>query len=278
MTAAVPGSGTPRRAELGLRIVSSLVLAPLALGAAYAGYPWLHLMLGCLAVAMAVEWTRMALPGDRVVFAAAITSGTAVFAIAAFASGLPVVALAGVAVGAALALAIGGAAGGWAGFGVVYVAVPCLCAAYLRQAGALVFLAVLLAVWATDIGAYAAGRSFGGPRLAPRVSPGKTWAGLLGGMAAAAFVCALLARLGSPGAGGGIWAQAALGGALLAVVAQAGDLFESWVKRRSGVKDSGGLIPGHGGVLDRVDGLLSALPVAAGVLWLQEIGMTTGWR
>jgi phosphatidate cytidylyltransferase len=113
---------------------------------------------------------------------------------------------------------------------------------------------IFLLVWATDIGAYFAGRGIGGPRMAPRISPGKTWAGLAGGM-----VCAALA-----GAGFGLLSGASRLGALaamsavLAGVSQAGDLAESAVKRRFGVKDSGKIIPGHGGVLDRLDGLLFA--------------------
>lgn len=113
-------------------------------------------------------------------------------------------------------------------------------------------LFVLILVWATDIGAYLAGRLIGGARLAPRISPGKTWSGALGGLVAAALVGA------SVGAGRG-----ALVAALLSVVAQAGDLAESAAKRRAGVKDSGRLIPGHGGVLDRLDALLAAVPAAA---------------
>jgi phosphatidate cytidylyltransferase len=118
-------------------------------------------------------------------------------------------------------------------------------------------------VIATDTGAYFAGRAIGGPKIAPKVSPSKTWAGLSGGMIAAAlwmgaaiYVIASMAESGQPTSH---VAPFAIGGAVLAVAAQAGDFFESWLKRRAGVKDSSRLIPGHGGVFDRVDGLL---PVA----------------
>jgi phosphatidate cytidylyltransferase len=112
---------------------------------------------------------------------------------------------------------------------------------------------VLAMVWATDIGAYFAGRAFGGARLAPRISPSKTWSGLIGGMIAALVVGATLGdRAGIEGVP--LWIGAPMG-----VLAQAGDLAQSWMKRRAGVKDSGRIIPGHGGVFDRVDGLL---PVA----------------
>jgi len=113
---------------------------------------------------------------------------------------------------------------------------------------------LLFSVWATDTGAYAAGRTIGGPKLLPRISPKKTWAGLIGGMVLAALIgygCAL-------GFGESAPASYAALAAVLALVSQAGDFFESYVKRRAGAKDSGTLIPGHGGVLDRIDGLLFA--------------------
>lgn len=112
---------------------------------------------------------------------------------------------------------------------------------------------LLVAVWATDTGAYFAGRLIGGPKLAPVISPKKTWAGLLGGMAFAAVLGYAVAS------GFGMdMLSASVMASVLAVVSQVGDLFESWVKRRFGVKDSGDLIPGHGGILDRIDGLLFA--------------------
>ncbi len=113
-------------------------------------------------------------------------------------------------------------------------------------------LFVVVVVWASDIGAYLAGRLIGGRRLAPRISPGKTWSGAAGGLLAAILVGAGAGRL----PGGAV-------AAALAVVGQLGDLAESAAKRRAGVKDSGALIPGHGGLLDRLDGLLAAGPVAA---------------
>lgn len=119
-------------------------------------------------------------------------------------------------------------------------------------------LGLVGAVVATDIGAYFAGRAIGGPKIAPRISPSKTWAGLAGGICGAALaVFAMQAQdYGYWGLGGTV-AAAVAGGAIIAVLAQAGDFFESWMKRRAGVKDSGHLIPGHGGLFDRVDGLLA---------------------
>lgn len=122
---------------------------------------------------------------------------------------------------------------------------------------------VLACIWATDIGAYFVGRAAGGAKLAPRISPGKTWAGLVGGMAWAAVASAAAGYA----FGLGETVPLAVIGAALAVVGQAGDLLESAAKRRAGVKDSGHLIPGHGGLLDRIDGLMAVL-VAVGVVRL----------
>ncbi len=146
------------------------------------------------------------------------------------------------------------------GLGWIALAVAALVA--LRGdplAGRANVLFVVLVVWATDIGAYFAGRAIGGPRLAPRISPGKTWSGAAGGVAGAVAAGLIVAgwqgRQANPG-------LAAVIAAFLSVVGQAGDLLESLVKRRFGVKDSGHLIPGHGGALDRLDALLAVLPVA----------------
>jgi phosphatidate cytidylyltransferase len=118
---------------------------------------------------------------------------------------------------------------------------------------------IIACIWATDIGAYVVGRTAGGAKLAPRISPGKTWSGLLGGMAWAAVASS---ATGYAFGLGHTFTLAAIG-AGLAIVGQIGDLFESAAKRRAGVKDSGTLIPGHGGLLDRVDGLLAVLVVVA---------------
>jgi phosphatidate cytidylyltransferase len=123
---------------------------------------------------------------------------------------------------------------------------------------------LVLVVIATDVGAYFAGRSVGGPKIAPKISPSKTWSGLLGGMFAAAVTLYLWNEVAQPNSNDGtFWLL--LSGAVLAIVAQTGDFFESWMKRKAGVKDSSKLIPGHGGLLDRVDGLLPVVIVASGV-------------
>ncbi|MBC7491892.1 MAG: phosphatidate cytidylyltransferase [Novosphingobium sp.] len=118
-------------------------------------------------------------------------------------------------------------------------------------------LPLIVAIVATDVGAYFAGRTIGGPKIAPRISPSKTWAGLAGGMIASGFAYASTVwRLDSDWSPEWYW-RFVVAGAIIAVIAQSGDFFESWMKRRAGVKDSGSLIPGHGGFFDRVDGLLA---------------------
>ena len=129
-----------------------------------------------------------------------------------------------------------------------------------------VVLGIVAVVIATDTGAYFSGRTIGGPKIAPRISPSKTWAGLGGGMIAAGLV-SLGFFVSNGGGAGSLMGLAAFAiGAVLAIVAQAGDFLESWLKRRAAIKDSSNLIPGHGGVLDRIDGLLPVAIVAA-ELW-----------
>jgi phosphatidate cytidylyltransferase len=161
-----------------------------------------------------------------------------------------------------------GGRGAWQGFGTVYIGLPSIAIIWLRAqapGGLATMVWVLALAIAVDTGAYAAGRSIGGPKLAPRISPNKTWAGLLGGIAAGMVVGAVAALwLGAPS----VWPRV-LASALLGIVEQAGDLMESGFKRYFGVKDSGHLIPGHGGFLDRVDGLLA---VALAVALAQSLG------
>ncbi len=265
------------RAECGQlrrRVCSALALAPLPIAAIWFGAPWLALLTAFAAAVMAWEWGRLC-QGGRGGAAAAAPPGMALVEI-----GLVGVVLAAVAISAAgaagfaVAAAIVGAAvvfwaarqgaqpePGWTALGALWVALPCICLLWLarQQAGGRATLLWLLAVvWATDIGAYAVGRTLGGPRLAPRLSPRKTWSGFAGGIAAAALAGGATAlSLGrSP-------AVPVLLSAGLAIVAQFGDLAESAAKRRFGVKDSSGLIPGHGGFLDRLDGLLAVIPAVA---------------
>ncbi len=150
------------------------------------------------------------------------------------------------------------AKGVWMAIGGIYAAFGC--AAVLLLHDKQLFIPVLAAVIGTDIGAYFAGRTIGGPKIAPSISPSKTWAGLFGGMVGSMALLSLAAYGGFTESEDLLTVLSAFAiiAIILAVVAQAGDFFESWMKRRAGVKDSGTLIPGHGGMFDRVDGLLPA--------------------
>jgi phosphatidate cytidylyltransferase len=181
---------------------------------------------------------------------------------------LPLLALAALAAGFVLAVIAApspgqvGSGRRWLAAGVPYIGIGCIALIGLRGDGVaglgnVLFLVAI--VWASDIGAYMAGRLLGGPKLAPRVSPSKTWAGAAGGLLAASLAGALVAEAFAPAPLAGV----VLVACALGVASQAGDLLESWIKRRCQVKDSSHLIPGHGGLLDRVDGLLAAAPVAA---------------
>ena len=157
----------------------------------------------------------------------------------------------------------------WVLAGLVYIGVP-LWALYtlrLPEDGHMIVFWLFAIVWTTDIGAYFSGRIIGGAKLAPKISPGKTWAGAVGGLALAVPIAWWFGRYldGMPSAN---WLLAA---AATSVAAQFGDLAESWVKRRFDVKNSGKLIPGHGGILDRVDALLFAAPVVAVLLEFGQI-------
>lgn len=261
---------------LGIRILSAAVLGPVFLLAVYFGRPYADLVVVIGGGAMAFEWARLtAVRHLRMAEIAAVTAVAG--AIAAYAFGWPTIAGAVLAAGALAVSGLqagAGRAAAWLGFGAVYLGAACLAFLWLRarpDVGLLLVGWLILVVWSTDIGAYVVGRTVGGPRMAKRVSPKKTWAGLAGGVALAAALSALLAHWQPELAevlGGGGAAAVAAAGAALAIVEQAGDLLESAVKRRAGVKDASGIIPGHGGVLDRCDGLLAAslalaLPVAA---------------
>jgi phosphatidate cytidylyltransferase len=164
----------------------------------------------------------------------------------------------------------------WTAAGLAWIVLPTIGFAWLRsdpEAGRETVLWVLVLVWSVDIAAYAAGKTLGGPRLAPRISPKKTWAGLLGGVAGALLVgLASGLIVGSPR-----WGSMALASGALAIVEQIGDIAESYAKRRFGAKDSSSLIPGHGGLLDRLDGLLAVVAVVV-IVRLVTGGSVLTWR
>jgi len=245
--------------NLALRVSSAAVLAPAVLAITYVD-GWSFLVLCALAAAGILwEWTHLTATAD----ARNLAPGLAALAAALALIGVhqPGMGAVVIAAGAGLAAAIAGRAkpdaGIWAATGVVYAGIAFFGPAVLRQDprwGLTALLFLFATVWTTDIFAFLCGRAFGGPLLWSRVSPKKTWAGAIGG--AAGGVAAGVAVAYASGVGKlGIAGVMAL---VLSVLAQAGDLFESAVKRRFGAKDAGRLIPGHGGLMDRLDGFLVA--------------------
>lgn len=265
--ATAPAVAEPPARNLALRIASATVLAPLAIGATYAGGTWFMALLGIAAVLMAAEWEALT-GGRHVSFPTAVSAGVAIAAMSFIVKGHWGGAWFSVLLSAQLAALVANPGRRWwAALGAVYVGLPVIALFWLRRhpdLGLASVVWVFALVWATDIFAYVAGRAIGGPKLAPAISPGKTWAGLFGGVAAAAIAGWLVADW----IGAGPHRLAFWSGAF-AVLSQIGDLFESGVKRRFGVKDSGAIIPGHGGILDRVDGLIFA---AVGVALLAIAG------
>ena len=257
------------RSALRQRVISALALAPIPLVAAFLGRPVWDLFIAAMGALMAWEWARLCGRGrvSRVGMSTTALVPIIIVIGAVWGSTAALLVLAVAIPAAAVAATVESACGpGWLALGVAYVGLPCLALTAIRvgpAGGLATLLWVLALVWATDTGAYAAGRGIGGPKLAPSISPNKTWAGLIGGMLAAGLV-GLVTALWLPAAS---ISMLVLLSAALAVVEQAGDLFESSVKRHFGVKDSGNLIPGHGGVLDRVDGLLAVSLAVAGLSW-----------
>ena len=217
----------PRKSDLGVRVVSAVVMVAVAGTALWlGGWVWTAFVI---VVALGVLWEWRALVVG--------------FKTSTLMRGL------------------------WYGIALIYVGLAAFMLCVLRFSGpgdnvveSLPVLMVVVTVVATDVGAYFVGRTVGGPKIAPRISPSKTWSGLLGGMASASLALFLIGSLsGFVRDAYQILAYAVPLGAGGALVAQAGDFFESWMKRRAGVKDSGTVIPGHGGLFDRVDGLLAVL-------------------
>ena len=262
------------------RTLSAVVLAPLVLLAIWFGGWWFAALVVLAAGLMGWEWARLC-NGGQFGWRGAALVVTLVAAVVVFLLAPDVPALAVLLGGAVVATSLNrdsrpasdpalrsrrAATQFFLLIGTAYIGFACLAFLWLRNVppgGRDLVFWILAVVWATDIGAYFAGRGIGGPRLAPRISPNKTWAGLIGGALAAGLVGVVAAGL--------IGRDTLLlvaGGIVLAVIAQGGDLLESWCKRRFGVKDSSHIIPGHGGILDRVDGLLAVLPVVFLYLWV----------
>ncbi len=293
--------------SLRLRILSALVLAPIAIAAAWFGSPWLAIVAAIAGAVMAWEWAGLCRAGGvgRAGANGAEASGPGANGVGA--SGVVLIGAVLAAIGAAVAAGAGGGIAPaigvsllgaaivfgaarlaqdreprWLALGALWIAVPCVLLLWLAGidgTGRFTVLWIFAIVWATDIGAYAIGRRLGGPLLWPRWSPRKTWAGLIGGAG-----CAALAGWGTARVlmyidplGISSVLPLVLVSAGLAIVEQFGDLAESMAKRRFGVKDSSGLIPGHGGLLDRLDGLLAVVPAVA-LLTLIGGGSVVTWR
>ena len=253
--AAEPGSR-----NLLMRVAAALVLAPTAIAIAWAG-GWLWAALVTMAaIGLYVEWLMIVGAGRN---ASVIATGTAALSLSGFclASGRIDAALVTMVLGVVSVAFICPGKRMWVAAGFCYAAAAEIASVLVRLDQAWGFVAlvlVLLVVWVTDIGGYFAGRGLGGPKLWPRVSPKKTWAGAIGG-----FISSLAIAAGFAGFGFGKTGLLLLLGAVLSIASQLGDLFESAVKRRFGVKDSSHLIPGHGGLLDRLDGFVAAIVLAA---------------
>jgi phosphatidate cytidylyltransferase len=266
-----PVTDSPPPSDLLPRVVVGGLLIALALALVWQGGWWFTALVAAGVLLIFAEWAVMhripRLPrlGGLVVLGFACLATQAGYLREALAG------LVAAAVVSGLLARFAGICGArWMTTGLLYAGLPGVALVWLREQpqGIGFVLWVFVLVWATDIFAYFAGRLIGGPKIAPRISPNKTWAGLAGGVVGAMLV------------GGGVadyvgfpaplfWTFSGL----LAIVAQAGDFFESWLKRRVGVKDSGTLLPGHGGIMDRVDGLVPVSVLVAAVLILKDI-----WR
>lgn len=250
--------------NLGLRVASAVVLVPAALAAAWFG-GWPYLVLIAIGVALlAIEWGGMTAPGAPTRVAAAVAAAVLIAVFVGYrgdfiwAWGAIVLTAAGAAI---IARGVAERPAD-AAYGVLYIAPAALSLVWLRSTdqGAWWTMMLFAATWAADIGAFAVGSTLKGPKLWPRFSPNKTWSGFFGGLAAATLAATVMVEFGNFNLN--IFA-AALIGLIVGLATMAGDLWESAIKRRFGVKDSGDLIPGHGGLLDRVDGLMFAVVVMA---------------
>lgn len=259
MSAAKPPSDLAVRATAGVAMIAG------ALGALIAGGGVFWLLMIVIALFMMAEWSDLHGFEPRTKRLGQYILSVPLAVMAPIAAGSDPFSL-GLLIGAAFFAVIVSRKRAMAQ-GVVYCGLPVLALVLIRDQpnGLAMALWTLALVWATDIGAYFAGRAIGGPKLSPRISPNKTWAGLVGGVAlAGAFGAAMHAFYALP-------LRLALATPALAVLAQAGDLYESWLKRCAGVKDSGNVLPGHGGIMDRLDGLVPVAPVAALLVLLPSL-------
>lgn len=243
---------------LATRVVTGLLLAVVALGLIWLGGWPFNLLIFAMVLIIFYEWAAMhrarSMPrGVGVLLTAATVLLASVYG--------PEIGLGAAGIGAVVLFAISRFSFRLSA-GLLYACLPAIALIWLRGLGdgLILVLWAMLIVWATDIFAYFTGRTIGGPKIWRAISPNKTWSGLAGGVVAAGLVSV---AVGSWAAWEWAAADLFLTGAVLAVIAQAGDFFESGLKRRAGVKDSGNILPGHGGVMDRVDGLVPVVCVVA---------------
>ncbi len=259
---------------LQLRVMTGLVLVVVALGALWLGGPVFQALVALAVLLMWAEWAAMLRLGLGIRRAGLVLLAGCMALTVFVPMEQALVALAG---GAGLlglfVRRMRNGAGLWTASGLLYCGLPALALLWLRERpeGLAATVFVLVVVWAADIGAFFVGRGMGGPKLAPRISPNKTWSGAVGGVVTAMVVAAAMAAAYLPSGLGG-WALnlASVAGAL-AALSVLGDLFESGLKRHAGVKDSGRLLPGHGGIMDRLDGVVPVAVAGAGLFW------STGW-
>ncbi|MEM9751620.1 MAG: phosphatidate cytidylyltransferase [Pseudomonadota bacterium] len=275
------GAGQMFQSNMARRIASAFLMMPIALLGVWSGGPAFGALVGAMAVILLFEWTRMVegaafsprffllAPSAAAACLLASTGRHEMSAIAAF------VGVAAASLAAAGASPSRGESAGrriaWMALAGPYLIAPAWALIWLRghePLGVALTLSLFFVVWATDSGAYLAGRGMGGPRLSPSVSPKKTWSGVVGGLVAAiatAIACDIVFFGASRPAIFGVC------GAFLSMATQLGDVTESTIKRRFGVKDTGGLIPGHGGALDRLDGMIFAALTAAAALLITDL-------
>ena len=266
------------KSNLTLRVLSALVLAPVVLVCIFLGDPAYNILVATMGAVMAWEWEKMITEKTT---ALSLIIGSLAVMIAFVTRNYPAEALALMALGAVFVYFKSGK-NLLLSFGVFYICIPVFSLIYIAYYSGyndldysfIYILWLLFVVWATDIGGYVFGKSIGGPKLVPKISPKKTWAGLIGAMASAALITYVLVLTMNHYYEEGLSVSYfVISSVVLAVISQIGDIFESAIKRSLDLKDSSNLIPGHGGIFDRVDGLLFAAPAVAIFVLMNNFGL-----
>jgi len=268
--------------NLGLRVASGVILAGLAVGVVWFGGPLFLVVLAVAVALLAIEWAKMSAPEHPVKMASVITIGVLAAMFTAYLGHFRIAWIVGGLCAAAAALLAKNTAErrADAAFGVIYLGAPMLALLWLRgklpdEDGRGWAVLLFFVTWSADSVAFIAGSIFKGPKLWPRVSPNKTWSGFVGGLVGAVIAAVVISVASVPGVieTGLSPLAAGIVGLFGGFATMGGDLLESMLKRRFGVKDSGDLIPGHGGLLDRVDGLMAAVLAVA----LMRLVGIVGW-